>query len=100
MIATDPPVRLLVFSLASKGPSTHATGCTAAPRFLRSHHESVGGAQWRRRRLEPSQIGNERLRRAMPRPTRPVPRRANVIGSGTGETEETSRIDGLPFWRL
>src|SRR5208282_4210569 len=27
MIAIDPPVRLLVFSLASRGPSTHATKC-------------------------------------------------------------------------
>lgn len=25
MIAIDPPVRLLIFSLASKGPSTHGT---------------------------------------------------------------------------
>ena len=25
MIAIDPPVRILIFSLASKGPSTHGT---------------------------------------------------------------------------
>jgi hypothetical protein len=27
MIAIDPPVRILIFSLASEGPSTHATKC-------------------------------------------------------------------------
>jgi hypothetical protein len=31
MIAIDPPVRILIFSLASEGPSTHATRSRNAP---------------------------------------------------------------------
>ena len=33
MIAIDPPVRILIFSLASEGPSTHATRCADAVRL-------------------------------------------------------------------
>ena len=39
MIAIDPPVRILIFSLASEGPSTHATRCLEIVNFSQGQIE-------------------------------------------------------------
>ena len=93
MIAIDPPVRFLDFSLASKGPSTHGTegmhpqGVHPFVRHRSAEHTAFGGIQVTR---EENQRQISKLRHCPARrtvlhwPHRPIktPPDARIAGAG------------------